>query len=153
APARSNLPFYLGFGLLGGLYLALIVAMLVADLNFTTAGDILRALRDRDIQYSIRLSLLSSSITTILSLWVAVPLGYLLARTRFWGRPVIDTFLDIPIVLPPVVVGLSLLILFQTSFGSWIQRYIPITYAVPSVILAQFSVTAAFAARTMRVTF
>ena len=74
-------------------------------------------------------------------------------------RHVIDATLDIPIVLPPLVIGLSLLILFQTPPGRWIERQTqhwlgtPITYAVPSVILAQFAVAAAFAVRTMRVTF
>jgi molybdate transport system permease protein len=80
-------------------------------------------------------------------------LGYLMSRTSFRGKGIVDTILDIPIVLPPLVIGLSLLILFQTPAGLWIQKWIPITYAIPSVILAQFAVAAAFAVRTMRVTF
>jgi len=65
----------------------------------------------------------------------------------------VDTILDIPIVLPPLVIGLSLLILFQTWPGQMVQKVHPITYEWPSVILAQFSVACAFAVRTMRVTF
>src|SRR6185295_17873625 len=62
--------------------------------------------------------------------------------------------LDIPIVLPPLVIGLSLLILFQTSIGRYIdQHIIGVTYAIPSVILAQFSVACAFSVRTMRGAF
>jgi molybdate transport system permease protein len=81
-------------------------------------------------------------------------MGYLLARTEFWGKMVVDTLLDVPIVLPPLVIGLSLLILFQTLPGRLFQEYVfPVTFQVPSVILAQFSVSAAFAVRTMRVTF
>ena len=94
-------PFYLCLALLGGVYVFLIVAMLVADLFFTTPGHLLEALASPQIQYAIKLSLISSSITALLSLWVAVPLGYLLARTNFWGKGVVDTLLDIPIVLPP----------------------------------------------------
>jgi molybdate transport system permease protein len=55
--------------------------------------------------------------------------------------------------LPPLVIGLSLLILFQTPPGKFVDRVFPTTYAIPSVILAQFSVAAAFAVRTMRTTF
>jgi molybdate transport system permease protein len=67
---------------------------------------------------------------------------------------VVDTLPDVPIVLPPLVIGLSLLILFQTLPGRLFQEYVfPVTFQVPSVILAQFSVSAAFAVRTMRVTF
>ena len=146
--------FYLCLTLLGGSYVVLIVALVCADLTFTTPGDLFDAMRSPEIQYAIKLSMISCSITAILSLWVAVPMGYLLARTQFRGKDLIDTLLDIPIVLPPLVIGLSLLILFQTGMGQWFQRHIfPVTFAIPSVILAQFTVAAAFAVRTMRVTF
>lgn len=146
--------FWLCLGILGGSYIVLIVAMLVADLFFTSPGHLLEALNSPEIRYAIQLSMISCSITTILSLWVAVPMGYLLARRQFWGKFLVDTLLDIPIVLPPLVIGLSLLILFQTWPGQFFQRhFFTVTYAVPSVVLAQFSVAAAFAVRTMRVTF
>ena len=131
----------------------LIVAMVVADASFTSPQHLWRALGSREIQYAIKLSLISCSIAAILSVWVAVPLGYLMSRHRFPGRELLDAVLDIPIVLPPLVVGLSLLILFQTRAGRAVERVFPVTYMVPSVILAQFSVAAAFAVRTMRVTF
>src|SRR5581483_9284137 len=118
---RSDWPFYLCLGLLGGVYLLLIVAMLAADLTFTSYGHLLEALASPEIKYAIRLSLISCTISTLLSLWVAVPLGYLLARTEFWGKEFVDTLLDIPIVLPPLVIGLSLLILFQTPPGRLFQ--------------------------------
>src|SRR5262249_12879440 len=88
-----------------------------------------------------------------LAMWVAVPLGYLLARTTFPGKSVVDTLLDIPIVLPPLVIGISLLILFQLPPGRAVEKVIPVTYHIPAVILAQFAVATAFAVRTMRVTF
>ncbi|MCP5522394.1 MAG: ABC transporter permease subunit [Verrucomicrobiales bacterium] len=127
--------------------------MLVADLQFTSPGEFLRSLRSPEIRYAIKLSLISCTLTTILSLWVAVPIGYLMARTRFPGKVLIDAVLDIPIVLPPLVIGLSLLILFQTPPGRAIERIIPVTYAIPSIILAQFMVACAFAVRTLRATF
>lgn len=215
--AGSTLAFYLGLSLIGVFYVGLILAMLTADLFFTTPDHLWNALQSREIRYAIRLSLVSCFVTTILSLWVAVPLGYLLARTHFPGKAIVDTILDIPIVLPPLVLGLSLLILFQTPPGRWVEHQTtarmgsmivlgvcplllmlllwllvrgnigfrkivaftivsfgvfymiglldrpihfaqmtfgtPVTYAIPSVILAQFSVSAAFAVRTMRVTF
>jgi molybdate transport system permease protein len=132
---------------------ALIVAMVLADTCFTTPGQLWQALGSANIRYAIKLSLISCSLTSLLSLWVAVPLGYLLSRQRFPGRALLDTLVDIPIVLPPLIIGLSLLILFQTPPGRAIQRVVPITYEIPSVILAQFAVACAFAVRTMRVTF
>lgn len=153
-PVRSDVPFYLALGLLGGLYAGLIAALLAVDLAHTSLGDLGRAFRSREIRSAVWLSLLSCSATAILSVWVGVPLGYLLSRTRFPGREALDLLLDVPIVLPPLVVGLSLLVLFQTTAGAWFQRNaFTVTYAVPAVVIAQFSVSAAFAVRTMRVTF
>ena len=151
--ARSDAPFYASFAILGSTYVFLIVAMLVADLGFTTSSHLWQALSSPEIRYAIKLSLISCTITTILSLWTGVPLGYMLSRFQFPGKGAVDAILDIPIVLPPLVIGLSLLILFQTPLFRALDRAFPITYAVPSVILAQFAVACAFAVRTMRITF
>jgi molybdate transport system permease protein len=139
--------------ILGGTYLVLVVAMLLADASFTSPGHLWSALQSREIRYAIRLSLITCSLTAILSVWVATPIGYLLSRHSFRGKALLDAILDIPIVLPPLVIGLSLLILFQTPPGRAIQRFIPVTYEVPSIVLAQFSVACAFAVRTLRATF
>jgi molybdate transport system permease protein len=141
----------------------------VAQLNFTWASrvrtswerdhpraarlfynPITMALQQPEIQYSIRLTLISCTMTAILSLWVAIPIGYLMSRHNFFGRNLIDAILDIPIVLPPLVVGLSLLILFQFAP---VKLREAVVYEIPAVILAQFSVACAFAVRTMRATF
>lgn len=149
----SNRRFLASMAALFGVYIALIVAVLLALAVFTTPKHFLLALQSEEIRYALRLSLASCSITALLSLWVAVPGGYLLSRFRFPGRNIIDTILDIPIVLPPLVMGLGLLVLFQTRVGRAIEEYVPVTFAVPSVILAQFTVACAFAVRTMCVTF
>src|SRR5262249_41242126 len=151
---HSDLPFYVILGLLGGLYAALIAAMLVADLAYTSPGDLERAFTAPEIRAAVWLSLISCSAAAIMAVWVAIPLGYLLSRTRFPGRTALDILVDFPIVLPPLVVGLSLLVLFQTPAGAWFQRNVmTVTYAVPAVVIAQFAVSTAFAVRTMRVTF
>ena len=145
--------FYLALSILGSSYVLLVIAMLLADLAYTTPGHLLASLLSPEIRYATKLSLLSCTLTTLLSLWVAVPLGYLLARRNFPGKQIVDLLVDIPIVLPPLVVGLSLLILFQSKIGRSFESVFPVTYAVPSVILAQFMVACAFAVRTMRTTF
>jgi molybdate transport system permease protein len=150
---RRDWPFIAGLAILSGVYILLILAMLTADLSFTTPHHLLRALASPEIQYSIRLSLISCTLTTLFSLWIAVPTGYLMSRYQFPGKRLMDAILDIPIVLPPLVIGLSLLILFQTPVGRALQRVVTVTYAIPSVILAQFAVACAFAVRTMLVTF
>lgn len=171
---HTDPPFLLLLAVIGGLYVVLIGAMLAADVWFLArdapdpplgwagrlAHHFAHALASPEIRYAVRLSLLSCTLTAILSLWVAVPLGYLLSRYQFRGKWLLDALLDIPIVLPPLVIGLSLLILFQVQVGGKSveqhlheKLHLSVTYAVPSVVLAQFAVACAFAVRTMRVTF
>jgi molybdate transport system permease protein len=145
--------FVIGLSTLFGSYVVLIVALLAALASFTSPGNLWEATRTEEIRYALRLSLLSCTLSTLLSLWVAVPAGYVLARCRFPGKNFVDAVLDIPIVLPPLVIGLALLILFQTPLGRAVERRMPVTFSVPSVVLAQFTVACAFAVRTMRVTF
>lgn len=152
-PSARDRIFFTCLWLLGGVYLLLIIAMLLADVLYTSPSHFLGALRSPEIRYSIRLSLLSCTLTTVLSLWVAVPIGYLMSRVQFRGKGLVDGLLDIPIVLPPLVIGLSLLILFQTPPGRALEQWFPVTYAIPSVVIAQFTVAAAFAVRTLRGTF
>ncbi|MCC6507621.1 MAG: ABC transporter permease, partial [Pirellulaceae bacterium] len=130
-----------------------------ADVVFVTWDDFKTALLKPEIQAALKLTLLSCTLAAVMSVWVGTPLGYVLARYRFPGRWVVDTLVDIPIVLPPLVLGISLLILFHTRLGTgtledWFKsRSFPVTYHWPAVILAQFTVSCAFAVRTMRVTF
>lgn len=170
---RSDAPFYVILGVIGGTYVLLIVALLAADAAYMVTGEpsevvggawarehpvlaavannpIVAALAKPEIQYSIKLSMLSCTATAILSLWIAIPVGYLLSRHRFFGRNLVDAILDIPIVLPPLVVGLSLLILFQ--FLPRVFRE-AVVYEIPAVLLAQLMVACAFAVRVMRATF
>lgn len=158
--AGSDVPFLVTMWGLGGSYVVLVAALLVADIAFTSPTHFVAALRKPEIQYAIRLTLISCSVSALLSIWVATPLGYLLSRYSFRGRWLIDTAIDIPIVLPPLVIGLSLLILFHLPLGGsnleeLFQKYlgVRVTYGEPAVVLAQFAVACAFAVQTMRVTF
>ncbi|HOJ61785.1 MAG TPA: ABC transporter permease, partial [bacterium] len=153
ARAKSDIPFLFCLWVIGAVYVVLILAMLAADATFTSPGHLWDALKSPEIQYAVQLSLLSCTFTTILSLWVSVPIGYLMSHYQFPGKKWIDAVLDIPIVLPPLVIGLSLLILFQTRAGRWIESYVPVTYEIPSVILAQFMVACAFSVRAMGAAF
>ena len=81
--SKSDMPFFVGLALLGGLYIVLIGAMLMADVSYARWGDFVRMLADENIRYAIRLSLISSTISTIVALWVAVPIAYLMSRTKF----------------------------------------------------------------------
>ncbi|EIJ43255.1 molybdate ABC transporter, permease protein [Beggiatoa alba B18LD] len=58
------------------------------------------------------LTLKVASIATLIAFMIGIALGYLLARTQFWGKEVLDAFLTLPMVLPPTVLGFYLLTIF-----------------------------------------
>ena len=139
--------------LVGGLYVLLIAGMLIADIAAVRPAPLLDALASPEIRYAVKLSLFSCFVTAFLSLLISVPLAYVLTRLNGPWRHMLDVLLDIPFVVPPVVIGLSLLLLFNTSWGRAFERIIPVSYAIPGVILAQFPVACAFALRILRTTF
>jgi len=73
---------------------------------------------------ALHLSLSVATRSIVLSLPVSVLTAWLLTRRRFLGRALLDAFVHLPLVLPPVVVGYLLLVLFGTRgpIGSWLER-------------------------------
>ncbi len=153
--------FWICFGVISGAYVLLIVLLLLADVVYSFGGEegnaIMRALAQKEIQNSLILSLISCTISAFLAVGVAIPVGYVLSRCRNRLFSLMDAVLDIPIVLPPLVIGLSLLILFQfwplTASIGGVSLSSLVVYKVPAVILAQFTVATAFAIRAVKVAF
>ena len=60
---------------------------------------------------ALRLSLQVAMVATALNALVGIPIAYLLARRRFWGKGLVDLLVTLPLVLPPTVVGYYLIVL------------------------------------------
>jgi len=138
---------------------------------------LISGLRDPENHFAIRLSLVTATMTALLSLVIGVPAAYVLSRYRLPGSAIIDTILDLPIVLPPPVIGLSLLILFSTSPGRVLEGLTPEwivdpvnklftfvlgqeisdgtrwSYTTRGIVLAQFFVACSFGVRAMKAAF
>ncbi|MGH8258596.1 MAG: molybdate ABC transporter permease subunit, partial [Steroidobacteraceae bacterium] len=73
---------------------------------------------------ALRLSLAVALRSVAMSLPLALPVAWLLARRRFPGRTLFDAFVHLPLVLPPVAVGYVLLLLFgiHGPLGAWLAR-------------------------------
>lgn len=156
----SDTLFFLVMSGISSCFVLLIVLMIAADIAFTSVADFTNALMKKEIQSAMVLTILTCTVSAIASVWVATPLGYLMARFQFPGKWLISTIIDIPIVLPPLVLGLSLLILFHVPLGDWqLNQWIEDTFSIRipftwiAVVIAQYSVACAFAIRTMRITF
>jgi len=70
-------------------------------------------------------------VATLAALPVAIGLAYLLARTRFPGKTLLDAVLHLPLVLPPVVTGYVLLLLFgrKGPAGAWLYEHLGIVFS------------------------
>ena len=80
---------------------------------------------------AIKLSLKVASVATLVSLPLAIAVAYLLARGRFKGKTLLDGLIHLPLVLPPVVTGYALLLLFgqRGAIGSFLANTFGIVFS------------------------
>ena len=80
---------------------------------------------------AVRLSLLVAVTAMAASLPLGVAVAWLLARGRFCGKSLLDTLVHLPLILPPVVTGYLLLILFgkKGPIGSFLDQTFGIVFA------------------------
>ena len=72
-----------------------------------------------------------ASVAALASLPFGIAIGWLLARRRFFGKSLLDALVHLPLVLPPVVMGYALLVMFgnQGPLGRWLHDTLGITLA------------------------
>jgi molybdate transport system permease protein len=105
---------------------------------------------------ALRLSLITSTVTTIVTILFGTPFAFMLARWKFRMKSWIELFIDLPIVLPPSVAGLVLLIAFGRKgiFGSVLSLLgVSLPFTTAAVVLAQTFVAAPLYVRSARVGF
>ncbi len=121
-----------------------------------TSGDLLAALT-RPIAYeALRLSLTTTAVVLVLSLTLGSALAFMLARRRFLGVSLLDTLVDLPMVLPPAVAGLALLMTFgrRGVFGAPLGALgLELPFTTAAVVLAATFVSAPFFVRAARAGF
>src|SRR4030042_1042000 len=101
--------------------------------------------------FSIQLSVISATVATFFAVLIGLPSAYALSRFKFFGKRVLDTFLEIPMIVSPIALGASFLVFFNTPLGELIQnKGIFFVFEVPGIILAQFATIAGLATRLMK---
>ena len=119
---RFSIP-HLIFLLLAGAALLFIVAPLVGLLFSTTFPDLFAASADIQVRRAIWMSLGVSAAATFLSMFIAIPLAYLIARHDFLGKGLVQGVIDLPIVIPHSAAGIAVLGLVSrdSMLGGWAQ--------------------------------
>lgn len=145
--------------------LAVPAAVAVAFLLLPLVGLLLRAswrdlprlLLEAEALGALRLSLVTATIATGISLLLGVPLAWVLARARFRGRSVVRALVTLPLVLPPVVGGVALLFaLGRRGFiGQYLDQWFGLTLPFTSagVVLAETFVAMPFLVVTVEGAF
>ncbi|BCB90685.1 ABC transporter permease [Phytohabitans suffuscus] len=130
---------------LGLLFLVLPLAGLLIRTPWTTLPQ---RLTEPGVLTALRLSLQTATLATLLCLLLGVPLAWLLARVSFPGRRIIRALVTVPLVLPPVVGGVALLLVFgrRGIVGGWLDSTFGITlpFTTTGVVLAEAFVAMPF---------
>lgn len=144
----------LAIALLAGALALLLVAPVLALLwRAVGAAGQLAGLEVRPILLALGLSLGTTAVSTLLILVFGTALAFALARYEFPFKSLLSVFVEIPIVMPPVVAGLALLAAFgrRGLLGDPLGLQIPFTWV--AVVLAQVFVASPFYIRAAQARF
>jgi len=113
----------------------------------TPLGSLIANLARPEVIQAAQLSLVTTTLSTLVTLLLGTPLAYLLARHKFRGRSIMETLIDLPMILPPAVAGLALLVAFgrRGLLGSYLDEVgLTLAFTQTAVILAQIFVASPF---------
>ena len=145
-----------------GLFVVMIAALIAADIFYLVhwkvgVVEFWQILTSEDVLDCLRRSLTTSLTALLLIMLTAVPIGYALSRYRFAGHAFINTIVDVPIVLPPVVLGLSLLAFFGSPLGGWIktilEKFDVRLISSVGIVMCQYIVSVSYCIRAMKAAF
>ncbi len=113
-------------------------------------GEYLKAISDPETLAAIRLTLLTAVISVTLNVVFGVAAAWVIAKYDFIGKGLLNTLIDLPFSVSPVISGLIFVLLFgsQGLFGAWLSAHdIKIIFAVPGIVMATTFVTFPFVAK------
>ena len=140
-----------GLAILAAVTLALPVVVLIG--RALLDGALFSSTTTRVVLEALALSLVTTTISLLVTIMLGTPLALLLARRTFRGQTLVETAIDLPIVLPPSVAGLALLLVFgrRGLLGESLSVLgIEIAFTTIAVVIAQTFISAPFYIRSAR---
>ncbi|HOF05735.1 MAG TPA: ABC transporter permease [Syntrophales bacterium] len=133
-------------------FVFLVYVGLILSLFYFYRGPLfIKTLFSERTLYAVGLSLTTATVVTCFSIFFAVPSAYALSRYRFVGRKIVDTLLELPMIVSPVALGAMLLLFFITPAGQFIQeRGTQFVFTVYGILLAQFVTTVGISIRLIK---
>jgi len=147
-PPRRTLRAPAGLLVPAAMGLAFLILPLVGLIVRAPWSTLPQRLTEPGVLTALRLSLQTATIATLVCVVAGVPLAWLLARVEFPGRRVVRALVTVPLVLPPVVGGVALLLVFgrRGLLGEWLDRTFGITlpFTTTGVVFAEAFVAMPF---------
>jgi molybdate transport system permease protein len=142
---------------LGSAPLVLFIALPLLVLSLVSSPlDLARQLASPLAMRAFWLTIETTLVATALAVALGTPLAYLLARVSFRGRDVVDTLIDLPITIPPVVAGVALLLAFgrRGLVGRQLDVFgVQIAFTRLAVVMAQLFIASPFFVKAARAGF
>lgn len=133
--------------------LALFVAVALAHVFAVPPAALRAAWFEGALASVLGVSLQTSLCAALLAMALGTPVAYVLARREFVGKTAVETLLDLPVALPPMVAGLALLLLVSptgTVGGLLARAGVGLIFTKAGIVLAQFFVALPFYIRAVR---
>ena len=144
----------LGLRLVALGYLATILVVPLAIVFWRTfedgVGPAREALTSPETIHAFKLTLLITAIAVPVNTVFGIVCALAIVRRRFPGKGLLNAFVDLPLALSPVVVGLALFLLYGREgwFGGWLEeRGVDVLFALPAMVIATIFVSLPFVAR------
>lgn len=157
APRAAHHPrgLALSFAFAAALLLAFIVLPLANMYWSQSEASLARVAAMAEVRSAIVLSLMAALATTACAALLGIPLAYLLARTTFPGKPVVEAIVDLPLAVPHTVVGIALLFVFGRNgiVGGPLEQWTGIKFwgTAAGIVIAMLYVSVPYAVNAARV--
>jgi len=127
---------------------AILVLPLVGLLIRAPWSDLLVRLAEPEVGQALRLSLITASMATVVSMFFGIPIAWVLARSNIRGRSILRALVTVPLVLPPVVGGVALFLVLgrRGIIGSWLYETFgfSLPFTTAAVVIAETFVAMPF---------
>ncbi|WP_273266135.1 molybdate ABC transporter permease subunit [Flexistipes sinusarabici] len=133
------------------LILALFILLIIsAGFLLTDMGSIISLFKDGNFIEAVVFGLKSSLAATLFSAVLGIPSGYYLARKKSMLSRILDSLFDIPLIIPPLIVGVLLLTFFNISA---VSRVIEVVFTFTGAVTAQFFISFPFTVKASKSAF
>ncbi|MGA1847455.1 molybdate ABC transporter permease subunit [Deferribacter abyssi] len=128
----------------------LILVLILFSLKEISILQLKEIISDNEFLNAVAFGFFTASIATFFSSFFGIPAGYYLARQRKGVANFLDVFFDVPLIIPPLVVGVLILNFFNASL---LNKFFNIIFTLKGAVIAQFFISFPFTLKSSKSAF